>query len=155
MSTFKRKTKLVKPRLQLKLVLTFVGITAFTLSVQLIFLASRLTKVSPVLPEDGALLMTLMPSILADTALLSYGILLPLTMAVGILVVFRVAGPIYRFEKFLDGVKHGTQTADCRIRDGDELQDFCTLLNEVTSPLRGDTQEETLEPDEAETTRAA
>ena len=66
----------------------------------------------------------------------SFGMLLPLTIAIGILVTFRIAGPLYRFERFLELVIRGEQVGPCKLRNGDELQDLCDLINEATRPLR-------------------
>ena len=63
-------------------------------------------------------------------------IFLPLTYAVGILTTFRIAGPLYRFETFLNQVLAGEKPERFRLRKGDELQDFADLLNAVTEPLR-------------------
>jgi signal peptidase II len=62
--------------------------------------------------------------------------LLPLTIAVGILVTFRIAGPVYRFEQYLKSVLRGELTGPCRIRKGDEFHELCELLNQVVSTLR-------------------
>jgi hypothetical protein len=67
---------------------------------------------------------------------ISAAVLLPLTLSVGIVATFRIAGPLHRFETFLRAIANGEKPADCKIRRGDELQEFCTLLNDVTAPLR-------------------
>ena len=68
--------------------------------------------------------------------LTSAALFLPLVFAVGVLTTFRFAGPVYRFEQFLKNVIAGKAPADCRLRKGDHLQDFCQLLNQATAPLR-------------------
>jgi len=80
--------------------------------------------------------MSAMPGLLVEVMLVSFAVLLPLTAAVGVLVLFRVAGPLYRFEQFLEAVMRGEHPEECHIRKRDELQDFCKLLNRVTAPLR-------------------
>ena len=82
----------------------------------------------------------------------SYGVCLPLTFCVGVVVTFRFAGPIYRFEKYLKALARGEQVEECRIRKGDELQEFCKLLNEATAPLRSRARPE---PEEQRLDRAA
>jgi signal peptidase II len=71
-----------------------------------------------------------------EILLVSFGMLLPLTIAVGILVTFRIAGPIYRFESYIKSVLRGEEVGPCRIRMGDEFQELCELLNQVTAALR-------------------
>jgi len=54
----------------------------------------------------------------------------------GILLTFRLAGPIYRFEQYLRSVARGEQIGPCKIRKGDELQFLCDAINDATEPLR-------------------
>jgi len=61
---------------------------------------------------------------------------MPLLCAFGVMASFKIAGPIWRLEKFLTEVRDGKQPNDCRLRDGDEMQDFCRLVNQATAPLR-------------------
>jgi hypothetical protein len=75
--------------------------------------------------------------------LFSFGIVLPLTIAVGVLATFRIVGPIYRFETYLRGVLRGDQLGPCKIRKGDAFGEMCTLINEVTEPAR---RRETVRP---------
>jgi hypothetical protein len=63
-------------------------------------------------------------------------VLLPLAFAVGVAVTFRVAGPIYRFEQHLRVVAEGRDPGPCKIRKGDELQDFCDVLNAALGRMR-------------------
>jgi hypothetical protein len=58
------------------------------------------------------------------------------TLVVGILATFLVAGPLYRFEQFLRASLNGENPPDCRLRKGDELSEFCGLLNDATRHLR-------------------
>jgi nitrogen fixation/metabolism regulation signal transduction histidine kinase len=68
--------------------------------------------------------------------LLTFLLLTPLMLGVGIVATFKIAGPLHNFEQFLRAVRDGQQVEPCQIRKGDELQTLCTLLNEVTAPLR-------------------
>mgnify|MGYP005703992283 CR=1 FL=1 len=87
--------------------------------------------------------MEAMDGLLIKVVLTSFVMFLPLVYAVGILTTFRFAGPIYRFEMFLGQVRRGENPADCRLRKGDHLKDFCELLNDVTRPLREEQEPET------------
>lgn len=88
------------------------------------------------LPHDSTLLMEQVNGLLFRVLGISALVILPLTLVVGILTTFRIAGPIYRFEKFLESVARGERPQACRLRNGDDLVDFCELLNRVTEPLR-------------------
>ena len=75
-------------------------------------------------------------SILLSKLLIALALLVPLTLAMGVLMTHKIAGPLYRFEMFLNAVMDGEHPEPCRLRQNDELKDFCELLNEVTEPLR-------------------
>ncbi len=132
----KRRIKLIEPRFQLRLTLVFVGLSAMALLLQYILFTRALASIALALPEDGLLLMDRASGVLLGVLATSFLLFLPLIFTVGVLTTFRIAGPMYRFRQFLNDVKRGEQSAPCRIREGDEFQDFCELLNEVTDPLR-------------------
>jgi ABC-type Fe3+ transport system permease subunit len=133
----RRTRKLINTKLQLKLTLWVMGVATLTMLFQFFILTTVVSRMALDLPHDSnifldGLLETLMRSFVAALA-----ISLSLTFVAGVLLTHRVAGPIYRFTKFLESVKRGERPADCRIRRNDELQDFCQLLNEATAPMRG------------------
>lgn len=136
MAKYKRKIKLIKPRFQLKLTMVFVGFSALSLLLQFVLFTSSLTETALELPQDGALLIEQTSGILMRVILTSCLLFLPLIFMVGVLTTFKIAGPIYRFEQFLNSVHRGENPGDIRLRSGDELHDFCDLLNLVTAPLR-------------------
>jgi len=132
----KRHVKLIKPRLQLKLVGMFAAVSATSLLLQYLLFASRFSEVASTMPDGGAHVMSVLPGILLEVLALSFAFLLPIMLCVGILSTFRIAGPIYRFEQYLGQVARGEAAGPCRIREGDELWDLCDLINEATAPLR-------------------
>lgn len=132
----RRRIKLIKPRLQLKMVGVFVGLSALGFLLQSLHVGLRLSELSASMPEGGSYLMAVMPELPLEILLVSFGMLLPLTIAVGILVTFRIAGPVYRFEKFLKAVLRGEEVGPCRIRKGDEFQELCELINQATVAAR-------------------
>ena len=137
---YRRRIKLIKPGLQLKLTSIFVGFSALALLMQFVLFASSLSEVALELPHDGSYMIERMGTLLFETLLTSLAMFLPLIFAVGILTTFRFAGPLYRFEVFLEKVMRREHPAECRIREGDMLHDFCELLNRVTAPLRAETR---------------
>jgi hypothetical protein len=151
MATNQRRIKLIQPRLQLKLLSSFLGISALSLTLQFLLFTSSLSSIAADLPQDGDLVVEMIPEELLLILLISFGVMLPLTFFVGVIITFRVAGPLYRFEMFLKAIQRGEKPADCRIRRNDELQGFCELLNQATAPLR----ERTAEPAGHELERAA
>lgn len=133
---YKRKIKLIQPRLQLKLIGTFMGMSALAMLLQFLLITSRMSEVATRLPQDGMLFLREMQQTTLQVFLISFGMLLPLTFLVGVLVTFRWAGPLYRFKVHLTKIANGERPGTCRIREGDELQDFCTLLNRAIENLQ-------------------
>lgn len=132
----RRRQRLVHPRTQLTLCATFLGTGLFCLVFQMLLTWVQVARLAERLPEDGDLLQSFIPGALATSLLFSVGVLLPLTMVVGIQATLRVSGPLYRFGEFLRSVRDGERPADCKIRKGDFPQDVCALMNEATRPLR-------------------
>lgn len=77
-----------------------------------------------------------LPSLLLRTSVLGVIIVGPLVLATGTLLTFRIAGPIYRFERFLSAVAEGRETQPCSLRRGDELRELCELINAATASAR-------------------
>src|SRR5690349_2586895 len=133
---YHRTIKLILPEPQLKLIFVFVGISALSLVLQYLLLMSALSRTANELPHDGMLLLDGLGGIVWRILAITAGLILPLTLVVGILATHRFAGPIYRFKIFLKQVIAGEKPADCRLRKGDELQDVCDLINQATAPVR-------------------
>jgi nitrogen fixation/metabolism regulation signal transduction histidine kinase len=74
---------------------------------------------------------TLLLGLVAVLSLLVIGIGL-----LGIVFTHKVAGPIFKMKRLLRQVGGGKLVIRERLRKGDELQDFCVLLNDATAPLR-------------------
>ena len=134
--TYQRRRKLIKPRLQLKLTLTFVGLSALSLLLQFVLFQNVLTEAALLLPNDHDVLVGETNGLLLAVLAVSFLVFLPLTFLVGVLATFRIAGPVYRFEQFLAAGRRGERPADFHLRKGDELTDLAALINEATEPLR-------------------
>lgn len=132
----RRSKKLVQPALQMRIAVVFLITAAVAVLVQAGVLTWVLTDLSFEVPEDGAVIRESIPSLLATSLLVSFAVLVPSMLLIGILATFRVAGPLHRIQQFLRGVARGEERQPCRLREGDELQELCELVNEVTEPLR-------------------
>lgn len=131
-----RKKKLIDPRLQTRFALLFLYTAGTAVILQVAVLYVVLDRVSANLPTGGEELADRIPQILAATGLITFALLVPVTLAIGIRSMFRIVGPVHRFREFLTNVAGGKEPEACHIRAGDEFQDVCDLLNEVTEPLR-------------------
>jgi hypothetical protein len=155
--TYKRKKKLIEPRLQLRFSLAFLSTALVLVMVQAIVIQFVLQRVAARLPHDGNLLQAEIPTVLLISFAVTLLLLAPLSLGIGVMTTFRVVGPLYRFRMFLRQIADGERPGDCRIRQSDELQDFCELLNEATAPLRaaGSASEEPAAPAPEPAERAA
>lgn len=136
MSSHKRRKKLIQPRLQLRLILAFFGVATLALILQFILFATSLSNLASELPSEGPLLLERIPSHTLWVLAVSFLVLMPLTFGVGVIVTFRVAGPLYRFDQHLKAIARGEDPGECRIRKDDELQDLCATLNAAIGVLR-------------------
>jgi hypothetical protein len=132
----KRRIKIIKPELQLKMICIFVGLSALGILLQSVLVAHRLNQLSADIPVGGQYIVDALPGLLAEIIVFTFGLVLPLIFAVGVLVTHRIAGPVYRFEQYLGQVARGEDVGPCRIRKGDELQDLCSAINETAELIR-------------------
>ena len=124
-SKFKRSKKLVNSGLQLRLIGAFGGLAAMACMFQVYLVHSTLMPV--ISASDGP--PAELYGVLISNVVLTFAVLFPLMLVVGILITHRVAGPIYRFEQHLGAIARGENPGVCRIRKGDELQSLCTAIN--------------------------
>ena len=132
MNKHPRRIKLVRPGLQLRLILVFGGMTALSLTVQYILFTSILANAATTLPNDGLVLLEQVSDLLIAGFAASFGILLPLVFMIGVLATHRFAGPVHRMETFLKAVFEGREAQECKLRKGDELGELCNLINQAT-----------------------
>jgi hypothetical protein len=132
---YKRRRVLIQPRLQLRIVLAFLSAACISTLVQVLLLSHSLSSLAESLPTEGNVVLEELPGILRSQVLLSFLLMAPLMLAVGVLETFRVVGPLYRIERYLRDVAAGTKPPPCKIRKGDELQELCNVVNQATQPF--------------------
>lgn len=136
---YKRRRKLIKPRFQMRVALSGLGLAVVAVLLLTIMMNEALMEFASKGWVDAAALRGEWMSILISKLVLALCLLVPMTLALGVVLTHKIAGPLYRFEMFIQGVMAGEHPEPCRLRKGDELQDFCDLLNELTEPLRNGT----------------
>lgn len=148
MPHYRRTRKLINPSLQLKIVAIFVLLAFIAALFQVVLFNSTVETLlaSPEAQEPLDLRWMLMKSVLTTMGLLG-----SLMFVIGVLVTYRIAGPVYRFEKHLEAIARGEDPGECRIRKGDELQPLCDRINAAVKALRA--RKSASEP--AETRKAA
>ncbi|MEO0649461.1 MAG: hypothetical protein AAFZ65_02135 [Planctomycetota bacterium] len=133
---FKRRKTLINPRIQLQLTGTFLGLTLIGLILQSQLFAQQLTVEIANTPAGAMTTATVMPLIVKTLGLALLWIV-PMTLAVGILTTFRLAGPLYRLEQHLAAIERGEDPGECRLRKGDHLKEFCAQMNRSLDVARG------------------
>jgi methyl-accepting chemotaxis protein len=73
--------------------------------------------------------------------LLSNIIIVGVTGIIGIVVLVfmshRIAGPMFRFERVLDGINEGDLTRRFKLRDGDQFKELEERINQMSNTLDG------------------
>jgi hypothetical protein len=133
---FRRRVKLIQPRLQLTLVGWFLAVSVVGLLLQFALLSAFLARFAAGLPEGGARFAEQGMEMLLTSLGATLVLIVPVTLGVGILTTFKIAGPIYRFERYFEALARGEWRGPCRIRKGDALQVTCDKLNAAVDALR-------------------
>ena len=136
MNNTRRRTQLVKPWLQIQIGLGCLAIATVVVVVQGVNLSHALMRVAGDLPSEGGLVLSQMSSIITSNVIFTLALLAPLLVTVGVLLTFRIAGPLHRIETYLEAVLAGKEQGPCTLRDGDSLQELCSLVNRVSAPMR-------------------
>lgn len=129
-----RKRLLILPRLQWRLVAAFLSAACISTVVQMLLLNLALTRLANEAPDARGPVLEASPDILWTQILLTFGLMAPLVIAVGLIETTRVAGPLHKFEQYLREVVAGARPAPCTLRREDELQELCRLINAATQP---------------------
>jgi len=139
MDQTKRKMR-VDRRMQLRLTGWLTVLTVIALVFQAGLFISLMTRLAASAPAD--------PAVAAQEALhsgltlaaYSMAVILPLMVIVGAMTTFRVSGPLFAIQRFLRQVAAGERSTECQLREKDELQELCRLVNEGTAERRSQNQ---------------
>jgi len=131
----RRRRKLIEPKLQLKLVATFVLVAAAATLLQAISLMHALNT-SMGAGFSGGHVAEQAPRIFVDNLLFGFAICVPIVAVVGVFATFRMVGPAYRMRIYLQDLAQNGYSGPCRIRRDDEFQGLCTALNAAVDRLR-------------------
>jgi hypothetical protein len=126
---YKRRTKWVKPELQLKIVLMTLSVATIVLVINFQLNLLGLSRIHgyPASTIDGTL--DLIRSSLLKQFLIACCLVVPLSIWVGAVYAFKFCGPIYRFRLFFRELAQGRWDPPCRLRKGDDLQDVKDSIN--------------------------
>lgn len=135
---FKRTRYLVSTRFQLRyvsLILLFMLLTAVICSYVVYYTGMMLLaeKLANVYPQGRVVSIVNAVNL---RILFSMALITPLVAIVGIYISHKIAGPIYRMEKFLTDMSSGNLTTQIVLRQGDELVGMADKMNELSNNLR-------------------
>ncbi len=135
---FKRVQYLISKRFQLKyigltILLMFLTSVICSYTVYYTGMAIFTEKLSQVYPQGRlvALLTTINYNVL-----LNFLLLIPLVALIGLYLSHKIAGPIYRVERYLTDMASGKLTSRISFRKGDEFTSLADKINNLTDSLR-------------------
>lgn len=136
---YKRKRYLVIKEFQLKyvgMILLLVFLTGALCSYVVYYTAMLLMggRLADVYPQ-GRLVSIV--SMVNTRILLSLILVSPLVAVIGIFVSHRIAGPLFRMERFLNGMAAGDFSSWLTLRKKDELIALANGINRVIDSVRG------------------
>ena len=111
----------------------FIGLSVAALLCQFLFMGILLTNVMRGFPGAEDLLPEV-PTIVFKTVVFMAILQLPI-LFMGLIMTFRVAGPIYRFEAYLKALARGDHSGPCSIREKDEFGFLNDAINEVVARM--------------------
>ena len=128
-----RIKKIVKHKLQLKMVGVFLGLACICAFFQLLLINHSLTSLLQSPQLDDSTILNGLPRVLATNFLITLVVLIPLMGYIGILMTRRITEPVLRFENYLESLAAGEESRLCKIRKSDELQELCKKINAVAN----------------------
>ncbi len=131
-----RRRRLIKTGLQFRLIGAFGSVVLLALFCQFLLVTYFLGREAAQIEGVGGQLAELIPGVAMKVLGLSLLVILPAFFGLGVMITFRIAGPVYRFEQYLHSVASGNQLGPCRIREKDELHSLCAAINLATEAQR-------------------
>lgn len=137
-ANYRRTQYLVAAKFQLKyvgMILLLVSATAIMCS-YVIYYTMMLTmgdKLANVYPQGRLISIVNMVNL---RILFSMILVAPLVIIIGIYASHKIAGPIYRIEKFLGSMSEGNFTVPITLRRNDELMSLANGINKVIDSVK-------------------
>lgn len=134
----RRRIYLIQKGFQLKytgVILLFMFIVAWLVGYTIYYTGWLLMgeKLANVYPQGR--LVAIMRTINL-TLLLRLVLITPFVVLLSVLMSHKIAGPLFRINRFLRSVASGDLSARLTLRRGDELHDLAETINEMTSDLK-------------------
>ena len=141
---YKRKQYIVAARFQLRyvgLILMLVFLTGILCSYVVYYTSMLLLgdKLANVYPQGRLISIVNMVNI---RILFSLILITPLVFVIGIYASHKIAGPIYRIEKFLNGMAAGDLSGPLTLRKNDELVALANGINRIADAIKATVRQE-------------
>ncbi|MDP3791788.1 MAG: methyl-accepting chemotaxis protein [Candidatus Omnitrophota bacterium] len=141
---YKRKQYIVAAKFQLKyvgLILILVFLTGILCSYVVYYTSMLLLgdKLANVYPQGRLISIVNMVNV---RILLSLLLITPLVFIIGIYASHKIAGPIYRIEKFLKAMASGELSEPLTLRKNDELVALAEGINNVAESIKATIRQE-------------
>lgn len=144
-SYHRRRKKLIDRPLQFRLAASYAGVALLCIAVSSLLFVQELLRTAPRLPSAQAAFHAMIPGIVQRVLLVSFLLLLPAVLLVAVRATFPVAGPVFAMKRYLKRVAEGEDLPPLRIRENDELQELCQLINSALAKARTGEQTEVVE----------
>jgi methyl-accepting chemotaxis protein len=137
-ATYKRTQYFIATKFQLKyvgMILLIVSLTAIMCS-YVIYYTMMLTmgdKLANVYPQGRLMSIVNMVNL---RILLSMFLIAPVMVIIGIYASHKIAGPIYRIERFLGSMADGDMSVPLTLRRNDELMSLANGINKVIESVK-------------------
>jgi signal transduction histidine kinase len=125
---------LINERMQLTLTIRFLILSMiFTIIIGMLMFFVIWPVVRIYIPP--ALVTVMLQQLISKLYSTSF-ILLIIIAGFSIILTHRIAGPVYNLEKTLDRLNQGEDVNLIKLRDGDELQELATKINQVITCMK-------------------
>lgn len=131
-----RRSRWVRPGLQLRVILAALSVAVLVLLLNYVFLSFSLLEFKNPPSDPAAEVVRRTRSFLFQNTLLSLAAAIPLSVLFGVFVSFRFCGPIFRFKRYFSELLSGRWDRNCQLRKGDNLQDLKEAINATLEAMR-------------------
>lgn len=139
-----RRIRLVNARLQLKICAVFLAASLTCLLVLFSLVQLALSDATLLIRSSTVEMVSHLQQSLWDYLFISLLLMVPLTLTMGVVVTFKVCGPIYRLERYMESLAHGEDPGPLSFRSTDDLQEIPPLVNAALRVVRQQAADEAI-----------
>ena len=138
--TYKRRIYFIEKSFQARFILKFCALTAFggLLTIAILYILARQSTTVSFVNSRVVVHTTadfILPVLIQTVAIVTIFVGLA-TIIVTLFVSHKIAGPLYRFKRVMQGLTEGDFSGDFRLRHLDQLQDLADVFNKMIVKIR-------------------